>query len=128
MLYFKINNVEEVLIYYQDMGYGKLVIFIYGWLFNSCMWEYQMGELLKYFCCIVYDCCGFGKFDKLWGGYDYNMLVEDLFQFIEYLELMDVILVGFFMGGGEVVCYFINYGSEKIFCIVFVVVVMLFML
>ena len=45
---------------------------------------------------------GFGQSSQPWEGYDYNTLAADLHVLIEQLDLHDVTLVGFSMGGGEV--------------------------
>ena len=51
---------------------------------------------------MAYDRCGFGMSDKPGGGYDYNTLAGDLEGQMSELELDEVTLVGFSMGGGEV--------------------------
>ncbi|RZJ28576.1 MAG: alpha/beta hydrolase, partial [Flavobacterium sp.] len=63
---------------------------------------------------IAYDRRGFGKSSQPWTGYDYDTLSDDLKILIDELELEDVILVGFSMGGGEVVRYFSRHGGENI--------------
>ncbi len=102
-------------IYYEDWGSGKPVILIHGWPVSHEMWEYQLNELPKNgLRVIAYDRRGFGKSDKPWNGYDYNTLAGDLDALIEELDLDDVTLVGFSMGGGEVARYLSLYGSERI--------------
>lgn len=128
MPYFKTEGATPTELYYQDLGAGKPVIFIHGWPSNSCMWEYQLGELSKSFRCIAYDRRGFGMSEKPFDGYDYNTLASDLKSLINHLDLKDVTLVGFSMGGGEVVRYLSNYGSEKVSKIVLVAAVTPFML
>lgn len=51
---------------------------------------------------VAYDRRGFGRSDKPWRGYDYDSLTEDLESVLTELDLSDVTLVGFSMGGGEV--------------------------
>ncbi|PBQ34102.1 alpha/beta hydrolase [Sphingobacteriaceae bacterium] len=128
MPYVKTQGETPVELYYQDLGKGKPVIFIHGWPSNSCMWEYQLGELSKNFRCIAYDRRGFGMSEKPFDGYDYNTLASDLKSLIDHLNLSDVTLVGFSMGGGEVVRYLTNHGSGKVSKIVLVSAVTPFML
>lgn len=52
-------------------------------------------------------------------GYTYDTLTEDLHALLEQLELTDVTLVGFSMGGGEVARYFSLYGAERLRSVVF---------
>ena len=63
---------------------------------------------------IAYDRRGFGMSCRPWDGYDYDTLTADLKAVIDQLQLEDVTLVGFSMGGGEVVRYFSKYGGEKV--------------
>lgn len=71
------------------------------------MWEYQLTELPKHnLRCIAYDRRGFGKSSKPWQGYDYDTLAGDLKAVLDELDLNNVILVGFSMGGGEIARYF----------------------
>lgn len=80
------------------------------------------------YCVVIYDWWGFGWLEKLFLGYDYDMLVVDLVDLLEVEDLCDVMLVGFFMGGGEVVCYVVNYGEDCLYSVVFVLVVLFFMM
>ena len=128
MPYLKIKGENPIKLFYQDLGKGKPVIFIHGWPSNHQMWEYQLAELPKHFRCIAYDRRGFGQSDKPWTGYDYDTFAADLKSIIDTLELDEVTLVGFSMGGGEAVRYLSNYGSAKISKIVLVSAVTPFML
>jgi len=106
---------EEVKLFYEDWGQGQPVIFIHGWPSCHSMWEHQLSELPKHGVrCIAYDRRGFGKSCKPWNGYNYDTMADDLKAIIEGLDLQDVILVGFSMGGGEVVRYFSRYGGARI--------------
>lgn len=63
---------------------------------------------------IAYDRRGFGKSSQPWEGYDYDTLTDDLSEIIQQLELEDVTLVGFSMGGGEVVRYFSRHNGKGV--------------
>lgn len=109
------NSIDSINIFYQEYGKGIPVIFIHGWPLNHEMWEYQLLELSKHnMRCIAYDRRGFGKSDRPWKDYDYDTLADDLNELINQLNLTDVVLVGFSMGGGEVARYIGKYGSDKI--------------
>ena len=115
MPFIKVNQEasQEVKIYYQDIGQGKPVVFISGWPSNSQMWESQLDVLPKNnIRCIAYDRRGFGKSDKPWESYDYDALTSDLDELLKQLDLREVTLVGFSMGGGEVARYLSKYNSE----------------
>lgn len=93
-------------LYFEDVGKGRPIVFIHGWPLSGAMWEYQVEPLMRAgFRCVTYDRRGFGRSDKPGEGYDYATLADDVAQLIEHLELRDATLVGFSMGGGEVVEY-----------------------
>ena len=93
-------------IYFKDWGSGKPVLFSHGWPLDADMWEYQMEYLSsRGFRTIAFDRRGFGRSDQPWTGNDYDTFADDIAQLIEHLDLQDVTLVGFSMGGGDVARY-----------------------
>ena len=106
---------EPVDIFYEDYGSGQPVILIHGWPLSRKSWEQQVWKIVEEgFRCISYDRRGFGTSSAPWEAYDYSALASDLHTIIEGLKLKDAIIVGFSMGGGEVVRYLTDYGSAKI--------------
>ena len=106
---------ENVDIFYEDYGSGQPVILIHGWPLSRKSWEQQVWKIVEAgYRCISYDRRGFGTSSSPWEGYDYSALASDLNAIIEDLKLKDAVLVGFSMGGGEVVRYLTDYGSDKI--------------
>jgi non-heme chloroperoxidase len=63
---------------------------------------------------VTYDRRGFGQSSKPTTGYNYDTFAEDLHKLISQLKLRDLVLVGFSMGGGEVVRYLGKYGSKGV--------------
>ncbi len=123
------NNTEPVKIYYEEYGKGKPVVFIHGWPLSGSMWEYQITQLPQQgLHCIAYDRRGFGKSDSPFEGYDYNTLAADLKSLLDELDLNDVTLVGFSMGGGEIAKYFSLYGGKRVSKVVLVSAVVPYML
>jgi pimeloyl-ACP methyl ester carboxylesterase len=124
-----IETESAISLYVKDYGRGKPVILIHGWPLSGEMWEYQIEALvMNNYRVITYDRRGYGKSSQPWDGHDYNSLVEDLKTVIDELELTDVTLVGFSMGGGEVARYLGRYGSNNISKAVFISSVTPFML
>jgi len=102
-------------IYFKDWGSGKPVLFSHGWPLDADMWEYQMEYLSsRGYRTIAFDRRGFGRSDQPWTGYDYDTFADDIAQLIEHLDLRDVTLVGFSMGGGDVSRYIARHGSERV--------------
>ena len=105
----------ETKIFYEDLGKGRPVILIHGWPLDHTMWDHQVAALTDAgFRCIAYDRRGFGKSNKPLTGYDYDTLTSDLKALIDELQLEDAVLVGFSMGGGEVIRYMSKYGTDKV--------------
>jgi pimeloyl-ACP methyl ester carboxylesterase len=101
-------------------GSGRPVVLIHGWPLSGESWSAQVPVLEQAgFRVVTYDRRGFGRSDKPRSGYDYDTLTTDLHALLEALDLRDVTLVGFSMGGGEVARYFSNHGSERLHSVVF---------
>jgi non-heme chloroperoxidase len=101
-------------------GSGRAVVLIHGWPLSGESWSEQVPALTEAgYRVITYDRRGFGRSDKPNRGYDYDTLTEDLHTLLEELDLSDVTLVGFSMGGGEVARYFGRYGTERVHSAVF---------
>jgi pimeloyl-ACP methyl ester carboxylesterase len=111
----KTQTSNEVKIFYEDHGAGKPVILIHGWPLSHRSWDGQVTALAEAgYRVIAYDRRGFGQSGTEWNRYDYDTLASDLDTLITELDLNDVTLVGFSMGGGEVVRYLTNYGDSRI--------------
>src|ERR1700712_1181321 len=102
-------------LYFTDWGTGSPVVLIHGWPLNSDMWEHQASFLaLSGYRVIAYDRRGFGKSSKPFGLADFNILSDDLAALMDQLDLHDASLVGFSMGGGEVIRYLSRHGSARV--------------
>ena len=109
------ENNAPVELYYEDYGSGKPVVLIHGWPLSGRSWEKQVPALVEAgHRVITYDRRGFGKSSQPWTGYDYDTFARDLNTLLEHLDLNDVTLVGFSMGGGEVARYIGTYGSARV--------------
>ena len=101
-------------IFFKDWGAGTPVVLIHGWPLNSDSWEHQASFLaLNGYRVIAYDRRGFGRSSQPFSGYDYNTLSDDLAELMTALDLRNTALVGFSMGGGEVVRYLSRHGSAR---------------
>ena len=106
---------KEVRLRYQEYGSGRPVVFIHGWPLTGDMFEYQMEPLSREgLRCIAYDRRGFGHSSKVGESYNYDTLADDLNAVITELDLHDVTLVGFSMGGGEIARYIGKYGQDRL--------------
>ncbi len=110
-----IETADKTPLYYTDWGTGRPVVLIHGWPLNADMWEYQAAHLAEHgYRVIAYDRRGFGRSGKPWSGYDYDTLADDLGAIMDQLDLRGAALVGFSMGGGEVVRYLSRHGTTRV--------------
>jgi non-heme chloroperoxidase len=109
------ENGLPIELHYTDHGAGQPVVLIHGWALSSGAWEAQVPALVEAgYRVITYDRRGFGQSSQPWHGYEYDTLTADLAALLDHLELTDVVLVGFSMGGGEVVRYLSKYGADRV--------------
>ncbi|KAF1014209.1 MAG: Non-heme bromoperoxidase BPO-A2 [Stenotrophomonas maltophilia] len=112
---------SRVRLHVEDSGgTGRPIILIHGWPLSADAWKPQVPVLRDAgYRVIAYDRRGFGRSDKPADGYEYDTLAADLAGIIEDLDLKDVSLVGFSMGGGEVARYNANHGEDPLHSVVF---------
>ena len=93
---------------------------IHGWPLSGASWSEQVPALTEAgYRVVTYDRRGFGDTTKTESGYDYDTLAADLDGLLKGLDLRDVTLVGFSMGGGEVARYLGTFGSDRVHSAVF---------
>lgn len=102
-------------LYYKDWGTGQPVLFSHGWPLSSDSWEAQMLVLGSHgYRCIAHDRRGHGRSSQPWHGNEMDTFADDLSELIETLDLKDIVLVGFSMGGGEVARYIGRHGTKRL--------------
>ncbi len=113
MPYLELKDGNEL--FFNDWGTGLPVILIHGWPLSSAMWEHQASFLVNNgYRVITYDRRGFGKSSQPFNGYNYDTLADDLAELLTALDVRDAALVGFSMGGGEVVRYLSRHGASRV--------------
>ncbi|HYZ89313.1 MAG TPA: alpha/beta hydrolase [Myxococcales bacterium] len=109
------ENKSPVELHYEDYGSGNPVVLIHGWPLSGRSWENQVPALIGAgHRVITYDRRGFGSSSQPWSGYDYDTFAADLDALLQHLDVKWATLVGFSMGGGEVVRYIAKYGAGRV--------------
>lgn len=113
--------VKDVHLHVDDHGGGgRPVVLIHGWPLSGEALSHQVPALTDAgYRVITYDRRGFGESDKPLTGYGYDTLADDLAAVIESLDLWNVTLVGFSMGGGEVARFVARHGAGRVHSVVF---------
>ncbi|GAA3998959.1 alpha/beta hydrolase [Hymenobacter fastidiosus] len=123
------TNGQDIKLHYTDQGQGNPIVLIHGWPATYEMWEYQLAELPKHGNRVIaYTRRGFGNSTKTWDGHNYDTLADDLKAVLDELDLQNVTLVGFSMGGGEVARYMSRHGGARVARVAFVSAVTPFLL
>jgi len=117
----RLLGLKDVQVHVRDSGgEGRPVVLIHGWPLSSASWSEQFPVLeAASYRVVAYDRRGFGQSDKPSTGYDYDTFAEDLEGLLAVLDLNDVTLIGFSMGGGEVARYIAKYGEARLHSVVF---------
>src|SRR5918911_2066655 len=109
------ENGAAIELHYESYGSGKPVVLIHGWPLSGRSWEAQVPALVAAgHRVITYDRRGFGASSQPWSGYDYDTFAADLAALLQHLDLRETALVGYSMGGGEVVRYLARYGADRV--------------
>ena len=106
----------DVTLHYTDTGGdGRPVVLIHGWPLSGESFAANVPALeASGHRVITYDRRGFGASSKPAEGYDYDTLASDLNDLMTELDLTEAVLLGFSMGGGEVVRYIATYGESRL--------------
>src|SRR5665647_2413207 len=78
----------NVRLHITDAGEGRPIVLIHGWPLSDEMFEYQYNDLInKKFRVIGITLRGFGKSDKPYGAYDYNVHIADINKVLRKLNI-----------------------------------------
>ena len=96
----------NVRLHITDAGEGRPIILIHGWPLSDEMYEYQYNDLINAgFRAIGITLRGFGKSDKPYGTYNYDVHASDIKKVLNKLDIKNAVLGGFSMGGSIAVRY-----------------------
>jgi len=111
--YIKVET--NVHLHITDAGEGKPIVLIHGWPLSDEMYEYQYNDLInKNFRTIGITLRGFGKSDKPYEAYNYDVHAADIKKVLKKLDIEDAVLVGFSMGGAIAARYVSEYKSARV--------------
>jgi len=100
-------------IYYEDHGSGRPIVLVHGWTCSSRFWQKNIPELSKKFRVVALDLRGHGNSSKILTGHTIDQYARDVREVIERLDLRDVLLVGWSLGGPVVLSYYQQYAADR---------------
>lgn len=105
----------NVKLHVTDLGVGQPIVLIHGWPLNDSMYEYQYQYFVeKGFRVIGISMRGFGKSDRPYGKYDFDVFSDDIKVVMEKLKIKNAVLGGFSMGGAVVLHYMAKYNGAHV--------------
>ena len=111
--YIKVET--NVNLHITDAGEGEPIVLIHGWPLSDEMYEYQYNDLVrKNFRVIGITLRGFGKSDKPYGAYNYDVHALDIKRVLDKLDIKGAMLVGFSMGGSIAVRFVAAYNEAQV--------------
>ncbi len=111
--YIKVET--NVNLHITDAGEGKPIVLIHGWPLSDEMYEYQYNDLVNSnFRVIGITLRGFGKSDKPFGAYNYDVHALDIKRVLDKLDIKDAMLAGFSMGGAIAVRFVSAYNEAQV--------------
>src|SRR5918993_229902 len=106
---------KDVKLHVTDLGEGQPIVLIHGWPLNNAMYEYQYQYLVqKGFRVIGISLRGFGKSDRPYGRYDFDVFSDDIKVVLEKKQIKNAVLGGFSMGGAVVTHYMAKYSGAHV--------------
>lgn len=113
MAYFLVD--DNAKLFYEVTGEGeKTIVFIHGWSAHHLFFKKQIPELEKKYKIVNYDLRGHGLSEVTENGYTIKRYARDLKNLIDFLDLKDVILVGWSMGTHIIFDYIRQFGCDNL--------------
>ena len=105
----------NVRLHITDAGEGRPVVLIHGWPLSDEMYEYQYNDLINNNMRVIgITLRGFGKSDKPYGEYNYDVHALDIKKVLSKLDIKDAVLGGFSMGGSIAIRYVSAYNGAHL--------------
>ena len=95
------SSIDNKKIFYEVFGEGEItIILIPGWAAPHCkeLWKYQL-ELSSKYRIVLIDLVGYGKSERGREFHSMQLYAQDVRAVVDSLDLTEVILAGYSMGG-----------------------------
>ncbi|MCL1127768.1 alpha/beta fold hydrolase [Shewanella surugensis] len=116
--YFITNDGAQL--HYLDKGQGPTLLMLPTWNISCEVFKYQFDDLSSQYRILTLDMRGHGLSQKVTHGYKVHRLAKDLHEFIEHLQLKELILLGHNFGATIICCYLELFGSSPLSKLIFI--------
>ena len=110
MQYIKTDDNTKIAVFDYNPKCRKTIFLIHGWPLSHEIFEYQINMLTACgYRVTAIDLRGFGQSDSPACGYTYDRMSADIYCVIKQMNLKNIIMAGFSMGGAIALRYMKNY-------------------
>jgi Predicted hydrolases or acyltransferases (alpha/beta hydrolase superfamily) len=102
---------DSAKLYYTEYGHGKPIVLIHGWPCSGLFFKRNVLALSEKHRVIVPDLRGFGNSGKTLDGHNICQYAKDLHELFCHLDLKNIHLAGWSMGGQIVLSYYDQFES-----------------
>ena len=92
-------QLDDVELYYREVGTGTPLLLLHGLTLSGLMWTPQIRELSKKYRVVIPDLRGHGKSSVPDRGYSFHNYAIDIKQLLDYLDLQKAHIIGLSLGG-----------------------------
>jgi 3-oxoadipate enol-lactonase len=112
-------TVNDVTLHYEDVGVGKPIVILHGYVGDGEDWRPQIDLLSANYRCIAIDQRGRGKAEapRRSAQYSVNIFTDDICRVMKRLELEKVLLMGHSLGG-SIACQLVTSHPEMVSALV----------
>ena len=101
-------------VWMEEKGAGRPILFVHGWPLSGKPWHNQLEGLSDEHHVLTIDLPGFGRSPPLEETVTIKGLATAVKDMLDALDLSDVFMLGWSMGGGVTFSYFQNFGSHRL--------------
>ncbi|MCL1127065.1 alpha/beta fold hydrolase [Shewanella surugensis] len=108
------NTSDNVKLHYIDKGSGQPLLIVPGFAQSVEQYEHQINGLCDRYRILAVDMRGHGDSEKVGYGYKVARFSKDLHEFITFLNLTDVVLLGHSLGTAVIWTYLELFSVERV--------------
>ncbi|MDC0336076.1 alpha/beta hydrolase [Pseudodesulfovibrio sp.] len=108
-----VTTTDSIKLWVDVHGRGRPIVLIHGWTMSSLFWRRQL-TLSEQFQVITIDLRGHGRSQSVLRGNTLPRYARDVREVIRALDLKNIMLVGWSMGGSVVMDYWQQYGADRV--------------